>query len=156
MWLVTFAKKSLRRLRKKSINHDTQIHYHFDAWPLFNYDDGQHATRVTSTSPIDTSFCARPILPLPFVSIQSTPTADPSPSSIVTISQFYDMKYEACGAVIDRLCGNQHYLYTKVAGSDFYLDAIPKTRPCTIVGLLQHENRKYGASYSTIYTEEYS
>ena len=66
------------------------------------------------------------------------------------------MQYEACGAVIDQLRGNRHYLYTKVAGSGFQLDAIPKMRPCTIVGLLQHENRKYGASYSTIYTEEYT
>ena len=33
----------------------------------------------------------------------------PSPSSIVTISQFYNMKYEACGAAIDRLHGNRWY-----------------------------------------------
>ena len=103
-----------------------------DARPLFNYDDGQLVTHVASTSPTDTSFCARFILPLPFVSIQSTPTADPSPSHSSLSLNSTIWKYEACGAVIDWLRGNRWYSYAKIERSGLLLHPIPEMRLYTM------------------------
>ena len=106
--------------------------FHFDARPLFNYDDGQFVTRVASTSPTDTSFCARFILPLPFVSIQSTPTADPSLSQSSQSLNSTVRKYKACGAAIDWLRGNRWYSYAKIERSGLHLYPIPEMRLYTM------------------------
>ena len=125
-------KKSPSLRNKKSIIMTIFI-YHFDAArPLFNYDDGQLVTHVASTSPTDTSFCARFILLLPFVSIQSTPAADPSPSHPSQSLNSTIWKYEACGAVIDWLRGNRWYSYAKIERSGLHLDPIPEMRLYTM------------------------
>jgi len=124
-------KKSLS-LKNKNQSSWRIFIYHFDARPLFNYDDGQLVTHVASTSPTDTSFCARFILPLPFVSIQSTPTADPSPSHSSLSFNSTIWKYEACGAVIDWLRGNRWYSYAKIERSGLHFYPIPEMRLYTM------------------------
>ena len=65
MWLVTFAKKS-RSLKKILLTMTPRFTITFGTLLFRTYDGWQHDTRVAWTSPIDTSFCARAILPLPF------------------------------------------------------------------------------------------